>query len=57
MPITLRVATANTSGIQSGLVTHHQLQSMVPVNFRTRNTMNRTIPIPIPFDLFSFDIL
>jgi hypothetical protein len=30
---------------------------MVPVNFKTRNTMNKIIPIPIPFDLFSFAIL
>ena len=56
-PTIPNITAAATNGIHSGLVTHHQLQSMVPVNFKTRNTMNKIIPIPIPFDLFSFAIL
>jgi hypothetical protein len=30
---------------------------MTPVNFKTRNTINKIIPIPIPLDVFSFAIL
>ena len=42
------------NGIQSGLNTHHQLQSMLWVSFNTRNTMNNIVPNPIPSDVLSF---
>ncbi len=33
-------------GNHSGLVTHHQLQSIFPVNLRVKNTTNMVINIP-----------
>ena len=45
------------NGIQSGLVTHHQDQSILPVNLSIRNTMNNTVPRPKPFDVLLFAIL
>lgn len=38
-PITIAI------GIHSGLVTHHQLQSILPVNLSTRNTTNSIVNI------------
>ena len=49
--------TPSASGIQIGLVTHHHDQSMLPVNFNTRNTRNNTVPNPIPFDVLLFAIM
>lgn len=34
--------------IHSGDVTHHQDQSIVCVNLRTKNIRNRSVPNPIP---------
>ena len=45
------------SGIQSGLVTHHHDQSMLPVNFKIMNMRNNTVPRPKPFDVLLFAIL
>jgi len=50
-PVIPSIAAAIVSGIHSGLVTHHQLQSIVPVNLSTRNTMNNIDPRPIPLDV------
>jgi len=41
-------------GIQMGDVTHHQLQLIVLVSFKTKNIKNSTVPSPIPFDVFLF---
>ena len=57
MPTTPMITAPSASGIQSGLVTHHQLQSMLPVNLSTRNTRNNTVPNPIPFDDVLFAIV
>jgi len=35
-----------TKGNHNGLVTHHQLQSIFPVNLRVKNTINITVSIP-----------
>lgn len=43
-------------GIQIGDVTHHQDQSMFPVNLRTKNTTNNTPVNPIP-DEDDFDAI
>ena len=43
-------APTNNAGIHNGAVTHHQLQSILSVNFNTMNMRNRIIPKPIPFD-------
>jgi len=51
------MATISASGIQSGLVTHHQLQSMLPVSFKVMNMRNNTVPNPIPFDVLLFAIM
>ena len=53
-PVIPSTAAAIVNGIHSGLVTHHQLQSIVPVNLSTRNTINSTDPRPRPFDVFLF---
>ena len=45
---------ANSADIQIGEVTHHQDQSMFPVSFNTKNTMNNTPGSPIPFDVLFF---
>lgn len=39
---------------QSGAVTHHHDQSMYPVNFKTRNIINKAPknPMPVEDDLF-----
>ena len=42
------------AGIQNGDVTHHQDQSIFPVSFNTKNTMNNTPGSPIPFDVLFF---
>lgn len=39
---------ANPIGIHNGAVTHHQDQSICPVNFRIKNTMKSTPPKPTP---------
>ena len=46
----------NNSGIQSGLVTHHQLQSMNPASFKVMNMRNNIVPNPNPFDVLLFAI-
>lgn len=56
-PIILIITTPSANGIQSGLVTHHQLQSMLSVNLSTKNTRNNTVPNPIPFDDVLFAII
>ena len=56
-PIILIITTPSVSGIQSGLVTHHHDQSILPVNLSTRNTRNNTVPNPIPFDDVLFAIM
>ena len=35
-------------GIHNGEVTHHQDQVIVPINLRTKKTINNTPPNPIP---------
>ena len=50
------MTTMSDNGIQSGLVTHHQDQSILPVNLSIRNTMNNTVPRPKPFDVLLFAI-
>ena len=56
-------AKPKASVIQRGEVTHHQDQSIFPVNLRTKNTMKRTAdklkPVPeLLFDaIFYFNIL
>jgi hypothetical protein len=50
--ITSTTATTIAIGNQSGDVTHHQLQSIVSVSFKTRNIRNNVILIPIPPDVF-----
>ena len=42
----------NAIGIQIGLSTHNQLQSITPVNFKTRNVMNKAVVS----DMFIFAI-
>ncbi len=44
-------------GIQIGDVTHHQDQSMFPVNLRTKNTTNNTPVNPIPDEDELFDAI
>ena len=39
---------AITTGIQIGEVTHHQDQSITPVNLRTKNTINNAPVTPLP---------
>ena len=48
------IAKPNMNGIQRGEVTHHQDQSIFPVNLRTKNTMKRTADKlkPVPELLF-----
>ena len=41
-------APTNNAGIHNGAVTHHQLQSMLSVNFNTMNIRNNIVPIPKP---------
>jgi hypothetical protein len=45
------------TGIHNGDVTHHQLQSMSPVNFNVMNIKNRIIPKPKPFDVFFLSLI
>jgi hypothetical protein len=47
----------NNTGIHNGAVTHHQLQSMSPVNFNVMNIKNRIIPKPKPFDVFFLSLI
>ena len=47
----------NAIGIQRGEVTHHQDQSIVFVNLRIIKIKNRTIPNPIPLDVFLFSLM
>ena len=57
------IAKPNANGIQRGEVTHHQDQSIFPVNLRTKNTMKRTAdklkPVPelLFVDIFINNIL
>ena len=51
-----KIQPARTNGIQRGEVTHHQDQSMFPVNLRTKNTTNNTPVKPIP-DEEDFDAI
>ncbi len=44
----MKIEPKRAIGIQRGEVTHHQDQSMFPVNLRTKNTTNNTPVIPIP---------
>ena len=48
------IAKPNMNGIHRGEVTHHQDQSIFPVNLRTKNTMKRTADKlkPVPELLF-----
>jgi len=48
---------ARANGIQRGEVTHHQDQSMFPVNLRTKNTTNNTPVNPIPDEDELFDAI
>ena len=41
------------AGIQNGLNTHHQDQSIVPTSFNTIKTINKRLQKPIPPLLFS----
>ena len=43
-------------GIQSGAVTHHHDQVIVPVSLRIKNIKKRTVDIPTPPDAL-FDLL
>ena len=45
---------ASTTGIHSGLHTHHQLHAISLQSFNTKNTTNSTPNMPIPPDDFSF---
>ena len=56
---TPKIANTNANGIQRGEVTHHQDQSMFPVNLRTKNTMKRTADKlkPVPELLFDDAII
>ena len=45
---------ASTTGIHSGLHTHHQLHAISLQSFNTKNTTNSTPKMPIPPDDFSF---
>jgi len=47
----------NTDGIQSGDVTHHQDQSILFVNLRTRKTTNRMKLNPNPLFVLLFILL
>lgn len=40
------------NGIHNGEQTHHQDQSIVLVNFKTRKIKNKTVPNPIPLLAF-----
>lgn len=56
-PITPRAIIPSVSGIQSGLVTHHQLQFILPVSLSIKNTINSTDPRPRPLDDVLFAII
>ena len=43
---TFIIISSSANGIHSGLVTHHQLQSISPVSLSTRNTINSIVNIP-----------
>ena len=47
----------DTNGIHNGDVTHHQLQSILSVNFNTRKIRNNNVPNLIPFEVFFSAIL
>lgn len=47
-PTTTRITREKANPPQSGAVTHHQDQVIVPVSFSTRNTMNTAPKSPIP---------
>ena len=47
----------NAIGIQRGEVTHHQDQSIVFVNLRIIKIKNRTMPNPIPLDVFLYSLM
>ena len=46
-----------SKGIQRGEVTHHQDQSILPVNLSTKNTMNKTAVKLNPVPELLFDVL
>lgn len=45
-----KIESINAKGIQRGDVTHHQDQSIFPVNLRTKNITNNKPDKPIPED-------
>ena len=51
------IAKPNMNGIQRGEVTHHQDQSIFPVNLRTKNTMKRTADKLKPVPELLFDVI
>lgn len=51
----MKIEPKRAIGIQRGEVTHHQDQSMFPVNLRTKNTTNNTPVNPIPDEDELFD--
>ena len=50
------IAINSKIGIQNGENTHHQDQSILPVNLRIKNTRNKTVVVPTPLDVV-FSIL
>ena len=53
----MKIEPKRAIGIQRGEVTHHQDQSMFPVNLRTKNTTNNTPVNPIPDEDELFDAI
>ena len=53
----MKIEPKRAIGIHSGEVTHHQDQSMFPVNLRTKNTTNNTPVNPIPDEDDFFDAI
>lgn len=48
--LTIIPVNRTTKGIHSGPNTHHQDQSITPVNFKTMNINVKTLKNPMPFE-------